>query len=92
MADIPNAHPPNITSCFFLEELADFLYLRPPGSGIKQKVTQFTRVWLNINGSLGGVRIALEDEDLVFGATFLLYGVHCARQCASSLTSLRNRG
>lgn len=46
--------------------------------GIEKQVAQLARIWLDINGTLVGSRVALENQDLVLRATFLLDRVHGA--------------
>ena len=74
--NVPNTQPPNITGGLLLEELADLLDLGPPGAGVEQQVAQFAGIRLHVDGSPGGGREALQDEDLVLGSAFLLDGVH----------------
>lgn len=76
--DLPNALMPDIAGGFLLQELADLADLCLPGGGIKEQVAQLARVGLHVDSALSGPGIALEDEDLVLGPTFLLNGMHCA--------------
>lgn len=77
--DSPNAQPPDVTSRLLLEELANLLDLGASRRGIEEEVTELARVGFDVDGALGGSRITLKDQDLVFGAAFLLDGVHCNR-------------
>lgn len=46
---------------------------------IVEEVTELAAVGLDVDSTLGGPGIALENQDLVFWSTLLLYGVHRAR-------------
>lgn len=54
------------------------MYLALARSGIKEQVAQFGRVGFDIDGALGGPRVALKHQDLVLWATFLLDCMHRA--------------
>ncbi len=74
--DEPNSQAPDIAGRLLLEEGADLLDLSPAGGGIVEQVAQLARVGFDIDGSLCGPGVALEDEDLVLGAASLLDGMH----------------
>lgn len=46
---------------------------------VVEEVAELAAVGLDVDGTLGGPGIALEDQDLVFWSTLLLDGVHRAR-------------
>lgn len=76
--DVPNAHSPDIAGRLLLEKSTNFLNLGAAASGVEEQVAQLAAVWLDIDGALCRSRIALENQHLVLGTTFLLDGVHCA--------------
>jgi hypothetical protein len=93
--DIPDAQPPDVASRLLLEELADLLDLGASRSGIEQEIAELTRVGLDVDCTLGGTGIALEDKDLMFRPAFLLNGVHCVhcgrgQRCAKNRTGQAN--
>jgi hypothetical protein len=75
--DIPDAHAPDIRRCLLLQEGSYLLDLGLAAGGVKEQVAQLAAVGLDIDSSFACPRIALEHQDLVFGPTFLLYGIHC---------------
>lgn len=77
--NVPKAQAPDITGCLLLEKSANLLDLGAATGGIVQQVAELAAVRLDVDGALGGPGIALEDQDLVLGATLLLDGVHRAR-------------
>lgn len=76
--NLPNALMPDIAGRLLFEELADFTDLCLARGSVEEQIAQLARVGLYVNGALGGPWVALEDEDLVLGPTFLLDCVHCA--------------
>lgn len=86
----PNALMIDIAGSLLLEEFSDLADLCLARSGIEEEVAQLARVGLNVDGALGDPWVALEDEDLVLGPTFLLEGMHCGvavRSCESTVSS-----
>lgn len=79
--NVPDAQPPNITGGLLLEEAPDLLNLGPARGGIEEQVAQLGGVGLDINGALGGPRVALEHEDLVLWTAFLLDSLHRGGAC-----------
>lgn len=78
---IPDAQAPDITGGPLLEEFADLLDLSLARGGVEEQVAQLGGVGLDIDGALGGSRVALEHQDLVLGATFLLDCMHLGCCC-----------
>lgn len=76
--DAPDTLSPNITGCLLLEKGADLLDLGTSRGGVEQQVAQLARIRLHIDSALGRPRIALQDQNLVLWATFLLDRVHGA--------------
>jgi len=68
-----------ITSRLFFQEAANFLYLCTARLYIKKQIAEFARIRLHIDGTLGGPRVALQDQDLMLGPTFLLERMHDVR-------------
>jgi hypothetical protein len=57
------------------------LDLRTAAGGIVEQVAEFAAIGLDVDSTLCGPGIALENQDLVLGSTLLLYGIH--RACGS---------
>lgn len=68
---LPYTCPPDVAGRLLLQKGADLLHLAPACGSIVKQITELTGVWLDIDGTLGGPRKAVQNEDLVFGATFL---------------------
>lgn len=81
--NVPNAHSPDIAGRLLLQKGANLLNLGPPAGRVVEQIAQLAAVWLDVNCSLGGSRIALEHQDLMLRAAFLLYGVHRASDRAA---------
>lgn len=54
-----------------LEKFADFLQLVPTRACVVEQIAQFRGIWLDLLNRLLIFGIALEDQDLVLGTTFL---------------------
>ena len=76
--DVPNSQPPNIAGRLLLKKSTNLLDLGLATGRVVEEIAELAAVGLDVNSSLGGPGIALEDQDLVLGATFLLDGVHRA--------------
>lgn len=76
--DVPNAQPPDIAGRLLLEISTNLLNLGLATGRIVEEIAELAAVGLDVNSSLGRPGIALEHQDLVLGATFLLDGIHGA--------------
>lgn len=76
--DVPNAQPPDITGRLLLEISTNLLDLGLAAGRIVEEIAELAAVGLDVDSSLGRPGIALEHQDLVLGATFLLDGIHGA--------------
>lgn len=74
--DVPDTQSPGVAACLLLEKLADLLDLGAARGGIEEQVAQLTRVGFDVDGTLGGPRIALQHQHLVLGPDPLREGVH----------------
>lgn len=82
---VPDAHSPDIAGRLLLQKSANLLDLGPSAGRVVEEIAQLAAVGLDINSSLCGSRIALEHQDLMLRAAFLLYGVHHASGFVESL-------
>ena len=76
---VPNSLTINIACCLLFEKAANFLDLAPSRLCIEQEIAQLAGIRLDVDGAFGRSGVALEDEDLVLGATSLLDRVHGGR-------------
>lgn len=70
----------DVAGRLLLEEAAHFLDLGAARLGVEQQVAELARVGLDVNGALGGPRVAFQHQDLVLGPALLLDGIHDARR------------
>ena len=66
----------DITCSLPLEESADLLKLTSSGAGVIQQVAELAGIRFDFLDILLEARVALQDQDLVFGSTSLSYSVH----------------
>jgi hypothetical protein len=77
-ANVPNAHSPDIAGRLLFQKSANLLNLGPAAGRVVEEIAQLAAVWFDVNCSFGGSWVALEHQDLMLWAAFLLYGVHHA--------------
>ena len=67
----------DIASRFLLQKCSHFLELTPPRAGIVKQIAELARVWLDVDSAFLEMRVAPEDQYLVFGSYSLAHGIHC---------------
>ena len=82
LSSVPKSSLPDICSRFLLQKCADLLQLLSARRGIVEQIAELGRQGMDLLYGLLIFGIAFQDQDLMFGATFLLRGVDGIEQGA----------